>query len=216
MKRLFVGGGKTEQQIEGEGKRKIQERYRAAWGGEVTRRNGRSVGWLELFSLLEKLMYPLVLCRHRATTAKPKRSAIRFLSAIHTMRKYWLGARKYCFGAGNRGWDARRNAEQAVSLQPDLANARVAHVATLEAVHASALNADTGDQLFAMLQSRGYQFVTLTDALHDPAYATPDTYIGSEGFSSILRWAEGEKLLMAPRPPEPAVIRNLYEHIAGN
>ncbi len=38
------------------------------------------------------------------------------------------------YWAGNRGWDARRDAEQAVSLQPDLANARVAHVATLEAL----------------------------------------------------------------------------------
>jgi len=38
------------------------------------------------------------------------------------------------YWAGNRGWDARRDAEQAVSLQPDLTNARVAHVATLEAL----------------------------------------------------------------------------------
>ncbi len=38
------------------------------------------------------------------------------------------------YWAGNRGWDARRDAEQAVSLQPDLATARVAHVATLEAL----------------------------------------------------------------------------------
>jgi peptidoglycan-N-acetylglucosamine deacetylase len=82
-------------------------------------------------------------------------------------------------------------------------------------VHASALNADTADQLLAMLQSRGYQFVTLAEAVQDPAYATPDTYLGSEGFSSILRWAEGENMLMAPRPPEPAAIRNLYAQIAA-
>lgn len=61
IKRLFVGGAKTPQQIEGEGKRKVQEQYRAAWGGDVTRRSGRPVGWLELFSLIEKLMYPLVI-----------------------------------------------------------------------------------------------------------------------------------------------------------
>ena len=38
------------------------------------------------------------------------------------------------FWAGNRGWEGRRNAEQAVSLAPDLATARLAHIATLEAL----------------------------------------------------------------------------------
>ena len=66
-----------------------------------------------------------------------------------------------------------------------------------------------------MLQSRGYRFVTLGEALEDPAYRTPDDYLGSEGFSCLLRWAEGEKMLMAPRPPEPATIRDLYAHIVA-
>jgi hypothetical protein len=74
-------------------------------------------------------------------------------------------------------------------------------------LHDNALNADSLDQLLAMLQSRGYRFVTLGEALQD-------TYLGSEGFSSILRWAEGENMLMLPRPAEPAVIRNLYAQIA--
>ncbi len=38
------------------------------------------------------------------------------------------------FWEGNRRWEGRRNAEQAMSLEPDLATARVAHVATLEAL----------------------------------------------------------------------------------
>ncbi|MEO8049217.1 MAG: tetratricopeptide repeat protein [Acidobacteriota bacterium] len=38
------------------------------------------------------------------------------------------------FWEGNRRWEGRRNAEQAMSLAPDLATARVAHVATLEAL----------------------------------------------------------------------------------
>jgi peptidoglycan/xylan/chitin deacetylase (PgdA/CDA1 family) len=81
-------------------------------------------------------------------------------------------------------------------------------------LHDNALNADSLDQLLAMLQSRGYRFVTLAEALEDPAYRTPDDYLGSDGFSCLLHWAEGEKMLMAPRPPEPAVIRNLYAQIA--
>jgi hypothetical protein len=61
IKRLFTMRGKTAQQTEGEGRRKIKEQYRAAWGEQVTRKDGRPVGWLELFSLLEKLIYPMML-----------------------------------------------------------------------------------------------------------------------------------------------------------
>jgi peptidoglycan/xylan/chitin deacetylase (PgdA/CDA1 family) len=82
-------------------------------------------------------------------------------------------------------------------------------------LHDNALNADSLDQMLAMLQSRGYRFVSLADALEDPAYRTPDNYLGSDGFSCLLRWAQGEKMLMAPRPPEPAAIRNLYAQIAA-
>ena len=49
-------------------------------------------------------------------------------------------------------------------------------------LHDNALNADSLDQLIAMLQSRGYRFVTLAEALEDPAYGTPDNYLGSDGF----------------------------------
>jgi peptidoglycan/xylan/chitin deacetylase (PgdA/CDA1 family) len=81
-------------------------------------------------------------------------------------------------------------------------------------LHDNALNADSVDQLLAMLQSRGYRFVTLAEALEDPAYSTPDNYLGSDGFSCLLRWAQGEQMLMGPRPAEPAAIRNLYAQIA--
>ena len=81
-------------------------------------------------------------------------------------------------------------------------------------LHDNSLNADSLDQLLAMLHSRGYRFVTLAEALQDPAYGTPDNYLGSEGFSCLLRWAQGEKMLMAPRPAEPAAIKNLYAQIA--
>jgi peptidoglycan/xylan/chitin deacetylase (PgdA/CDA1 family) len=82
-------------------------------------------------------------------------------------------------------------------------------------LHASALNADSLDHLIAMLQSRGYGFVTLAEALEDPAYSTPDNYLGSDGFSCLLHWAQAENLLMAPRPAEPAVIRNLYAQLVA-
>jgi len=82
-------------------------------------------------------------------------------------------------------------------------------------LHASALNADSLDQLIVMLKSRGYRFVTLAEALQDPAYRTPNDYLGSDGSSCLLHWAQAERMMMAPRPAEPAVIRNLYAQIVA-
>ncbi len=42
-------------------RRRIGEQYRAPWGEDFTRREGRSVGFLEIAALLEKVSYPLVL-----------------------------------------------------------------------------------------------------------------------------------------------------------
>ncbi len=77
-------------------------------------------------------------------------------------------------------------------------------------VHASALNADCLEALIAMLQSRGYAFVSLEEALKDPAYCAPDTYLGSDGFSWLLRWAQTKGIHMRPRPLEPSFVRTLY------
>ena len=59
LKRVLFrrGGAPPEERFQ----RKIQEQYRAAWGEEITRKQGRPVGWLELTCLLEKLSYPLAL-----------------------------------------------------------------------------------------------------------------------------------------------------------
>lgn len=81
-------------------------------------------------------------------------------------------------------------------------------------LHASALNADTLDQVIAMLQSRGYRFVTLAETLDDPAYRIPDDYLGSDGFSCLLHWAKAENMLIAPPPAESSTIRKLYAQIA--
>lgn len=42
-------------------RRRIQEQYRAPWGEDYTRQYGRSVGWVDLLSLLEKAIYPFLL-----------------------------------------------------------------------------------------------------------------------------------------------------------
>ncbi|HKG13900.1 MAG TPA: M56 family metallopeptidase [Pyrinomonadaceae bacterium] len=54
---------------------------------------------------------------------------------------------------------------------------------------AGALNADSFEDLAAMLKRRGYTFVTLDHATKDEAYSLPDTYAGVRGDSWIARWA---------------------------
>ena len=56
-------------------------------------------------------------------------------------------------------------------------------------LHASALNADTIDDLARMFTSRGHAFVTLDRALEDPAYQSADTYTGPAGMTWLHRWA---------------------------
>ena len=56
-------------------------------------------------------------------------------------------------------------------------------------IHANALNADWLDELIDGLRSMGYGFVTLDEALRDPAYGSPDHYSGPAGISWLHRWA---------------------------
>jgi peptidoglycan/xylan/chitin deacetylase (PgdA/CDA1 family) len=83
----------------------------------------------------------------------------------------------------------------------DLLGREIAQVLLL---HANSLNADYFPRLAAMMTGRGYRFVTLDDALRDPAYAGPDTYVGQKGFSWLHHWeiTEGKKRSPSPDPPD--------------
>ena len=70
-------------------------------------------------------------------------------------------------------------------------------------IHASQLNADLMPDLLAMFRRRGYRFVTLEQALQDPAYQLPENYVGRGGFSWIHRWSMAKG--MPPKgEPDPA------------
>jgi peptidoglycan/xylan/chitin deacetylase (PgdA/CDA1 family) len=56
-------------------------------------------------------------------------------------------------------------------------------------VHANSLNADHFGGIVGMMRRRGYAFITLDRALADPAYATPDTFVGRGGITWLHRWA---------------------------
>ena len=68
-------------------------------------------------------------------------------------------------------------------------------------LHANSLNADYIDQLLSRLTERGYVFISLGEALTDPAYQHADDYVGSAGISWLQRWwiSEGNNRRTEPR-----------------
>jgi peptidoglycan/xylan/chitin deacetylase (PgdA/CDA1 family) len=56
-------------------------------------------------------------------------------------------------------------------------------------LHANRLNADAFDAVAGMYERRGYRFITLAQALEDPAYGSADTYAGPAGITWLHRWA---------------------------
>lgn len=74
-------------------------------------------------------------------------------------------------------------------------------------LHANPINADYLHELASMLAGRGYTFVSLEEALADPAYALPDEYIGARGPSWLERWAVTRGRDPGHPPPIPEWIR---------
>jgi peptidoglycan/xylan/chitin deacetylase (PgdA/CDA1 family) len=70
-------------------------------------------------------------------------------------------------------------------------------------IHVNALNADRFGDLAARMTARGYRFVPLEAALADPAYASPDDYVGAWGISWLHHWelTAGRKRSPSPEPP---------------
>jgi peptidoglycan/xylan/chitin deacetylase (PgdA/CDA1 family) len=81
-------------------------------------------------------------------------------------------------------------------------------------LHANQLNADHFAAVAAMLRRRGYAFITLEQALADPAYREPDTYAGPAGVSWMYRWdhSRGRKQVdWRTQPEPPTFVNELYE-----
>jgi peptidoglycan/xylan/chitin deacetylase (PgdA/CDA1 family) len=83
-------------------------------------------------------------------------------------------------------------------------------------IHASDLNADCLDEMLTKMEKRGYRFVSLEEALKDPAYATPDEYVGPAGISWLHRWSVGLGLPMKLRdePDPPQWVLDLYKNLS--
>lgn len=55
-------------------------------------------------------------------------------------------------------------------------------------LHVTQMNADLLDELLNLFERNGYKFISIQEALADPAYKTEDQFVGSDGLSWLLRW----------------------------
>ena len=81
-------------------------------------------------------------------------------------------------------------------------------------LHANELNADHFEALAKMIKKRGYIFITLDEAIKDPAYGSADKFTGRGGISWIHRWAltKGKRGAFFKGEPEaPAFIKKLTD-----
>jgi peptidoglycan/xylan/chitin deacetylase (PgdA/CDA1 family) len=77
-------------------------------------------------------------------------------------------------------------------------------------IHASQMNADLMPDLLAMFKRRGYSFITLRQALNDPAYSLPENYVGRGGFSWIHRWSQTKGMPNKGEPDPAAWVEHGY------
>ena len=83
-------------------------------------------------------------------------------------------------------------------------------------LHANELNAEAYAGLIAGIRRRGYRFVTLDEAMRDPAYAREDGYHGRYGPSWLHRWAMAEKKPKAFYAGEPVVPKWVLDLAGGD
>jgi peptidoglycan/xylan/chitin deacetylase (PgdA/CDA1 family) len=89
------------------------------------------------------------------------------------------------------------------SQSVDLLGRNISHILL---IHANTINAICLANLLAALQGGGFAFITLAEALKDPAYKTVDGFVGRAGISWVHRWAITQQMPRAffgnePRTP---------------
>ena len=72
-------------------------------------------------------------------------------------------------------------------------------------LHANSINAALFGEVVKLLRKRGYECVTLEEALKDKAYSQPETFTGKAGISWLHRWAiaRGKENILPDEPRVP-------------
>jgi peptidoglycan/xylan/chitin deacetylase (PgdA/CDA1 family) len=79
-------------------------------------------------------------------------------------------------------------------------------------LHANRINAALLPRVLRMIRRRGYRFISLEQAIRDPAYAREDGYAGTAGITWLHRWAltEGRRgSFFAGEPDIPQYVHDL-------
>jgi peptidoglycan/xylan/chitin deacetylase (PgdA/CDA1 family) len=79
-------------------------------------------------------------------------------------------------------------------------------------IHANDINADCLDEMLKRFSARGYSFVSLDEAMSDPAYQTKDTLVTTSGPSWLWRWmkSKGMNISFADDPEPPQWVIELF------
>jgi peptidoglycan/xylan/chitin deacetylase (PgdA/CDA1 family) len=80
-------------------------------------------------------------------------------------------------------------------------------------LHANDMNADCLDGILVRLEQRGYHFVTLDEAMADPAYSRKDIFVTQYGPTWLWRWRkrDGQNVSFGDDPEPPKWITKIYE-----
>jgi peptidoglycan/xylan/chitin deacetylase (PgdA/CDA1 family) len=81
-------------------------------------------------------------------------------------------------------------------------------------IHTNDINADCLDEMLKRFEARGYRFITLDEAMADPAYQTKDTLIAKRGPTWLWRWMKslGMNVSFKDDPEPPQWVTNLYNN----
>ena len=95
-------------------------------------------------------------------------------------------------------------------LSRELVGYNIKHVLLL---HTNQMEADHLKDLLDALRKRGYRFISLDDALADPAYSLPDSYVGEEGTDWLTHWAITRGKPPGGHPDIPAAAMERYKSL---
>lgn len=134
----------------------------------------------------------------------------------------------YVFDALRRDARARKDADGAARLRAAYVEHSAAVVTFMQAladetfgrpipqvllIHASATNAEALGAVLSGLEAGGYRFVPLSEALADPAWQSPDGYVGRFGPSWLHRFRLGKGLpsRLRDEPDPPRWVLDAYQ-----
>jgi len=136
--------------------------------------------------------------------------------ADYAFDKIWIAARQ----AGDKGQEKRigeaylEHLDTQLGFFEKLARETFSReIPQILLIHANGINAEHLETMLSRMEERGYRFVTLDQALKDPAYGTADEYVGAWGISWLHRWSVSLGLPMRLReePDPPKWVMDLYE-----